>query len=297
MYGFGALGSYPYGMRPIAPTIPTAEAWRKAWLMTGLVSDQATLDAGLDAAMPAANLQDKQPAKKYRSANGIARILITLPYAMPFNALFWGAHNHTPGGWRRLIASNTLATLEDDPELDTNWGSVWPLGAKPQDPDWLYHGSLLTFENEVSYKYALYEANDNGVAMEHLEAGRLMLGRALPFTLNVDFGAKRRITSNDSLRRSAWGGNFGSRRSSSRGLVLPFETATEADAVAVEELARRLGTTGDLVASLDPAAGPRFHRNLVHGTLVDTASDFEGKPLWNESGMLWSFALTVDQLI
>lgn len=288
MYGSGAYGSVAYGSTPSPPTFSAAAASQRVWFLHGIESDAATLTTVGTELMPAANLQIPTPAMKWRLDGTSGGLQIGFPYPVAPNALIWSGHNHSSAGVIRL--RSVVAGI------DTDWRSAWPLGVKPQAKGWSNHTSILRWTNETLLEDWLFEMADPGAGLSFLQAGRFMMGREWQPRLNVDFGARRRITNTDVRRTSSWGAKTVASRPTGRALVLPFSTADEADAVdQAEEMQRVLGTSKDFVCALDPAPGPRFFRNVIHGRFAET-SDFEPQPLWDGNGWKWSFSLTIEEL-
>ncbi len=296
MLGIAPFGTLPIGVGDQAPVYPTAGARENVWILTGLLSDAAVITTiGAAPLMPAANLQDRDPTLKYRADGRYARLIFTFPGPTRCNALYWGGHNHTPGGVLRCSAGDTLDAdgIVSPVEL-AGWQSVWPLGRKPamRWPNW---PSLLRWTNTNGY-YPYYQIDvaDPGAGITNVQAGRAMLGLALQTRLNVAFGAAFGSINSDFRRRSSRGRLVTGRRLSSRTVRLPFSAAEETEADAVNDLYGQLGTALDLVVALDPAATDRLHRLVLHGTLAATGST-EAQPFWSDQGMVYKFELPIEE--
>lgn len=297
MLGAASLGTPAVATIPVAPTDRTAGSWQRVWLLSGILSDAATLTTTATALMPVVNLQNRDPSKKCRISGKAGSFLLTFPGPTICTGLAWIGHNHSAGGVIRVLAGDSAAGgVVTSPALDTNYASVWPLGVKPQISTWSNWTSILSWSNTTPYKYWQVEVGDDGAELTNLQAGRLMLGQFWQPRLNFDFGARVGVTNADFRRRTPWNRTVTDRRLPGRTVRLPFVVADEADAVdQAMEMQRSLGTALDLVVSLNPAATDRFHRTTMHGTLAETG-EFEILPMWTQNGQAWKFELNIEEL-
>lgn len=298
-----SVGVSPIGVPSIACAADDT-AYRSAgdsenfWILTGRLSDLATITTVGAQQMAAANLQNRDPTRKWRGTGRSESLLFTFPAPTICNALFWGGHNHTRGGTLRVLMGDTAAGgVITSVAQDTNFASAWPLGIKPTgDAPPAGWPSILRWANTTPYTYYQVDVGDDGAGLVDLECGRAMLGEAWQPDDNCDFGARIAPTSNDFFRLSTWNRPLGSRRLAGRTIRLPFSMADESDAIdQAMDLQLSLGTALDLVVALDPASTARFHRKTIHGTFSEM-SEFEPVPFWNGNGYTYKFELAIREV-
>ena len=296
--GVGALGCFPVTVTQVEPSFPVAGAAEYVLFLSPDDSDLATLAAG-SAAMAVANLQDQQPSKKWRSTSTADYVTVTFTGPVAANAVTWCAHNGSAGLYLRVRGYDSAADFAalTNVVVDTNWKSAWPLGIKPRERNWLNHGSLLRWTNDRPLQYWRIDVADGGAGQTYTEAGRLMLGRWVQPTYNLDHEGGLGRVSADLQITSDWGATLTEARFRPRALDARFSAQEQRDAFDwFDELQRLRGTAGDFVVIIDPAATTDFHRYFLHGLLGSTGM-MQPVRLWSGTGFLWSFTVPVKETI
>lgn len=292
MYGVYPYGSVPYGSAP-AGSAPSAVVTSERFLiLSPRESDAATVAASSAVAdLPVTNLQDMQPAKKWRSTAATAQtITIDFGYPVAANALALVGHNLTADGVLRVRGATTLADVTANPAIDTNTQSAWPATGKPTAASWPHHTAIVRWSNDNPFRYWQLDIADGGTVLTYLEAGRLVLGRAFQPSIGFDLGGQP-ITyeTGDVQARTPYGRTFTDRRTTSPPRL--FEITVYAmtrrevwDGIA--ELQRLRGTWGDVVCALDPGEKTDLHRFVMQGVFaaggsytLPTAYDADGNML------------------
>ncbi|HTR86193.1 MAG TPA: hypothetical protein VMI56_17045 [Reyranella sp.] len=278
MPGFAPIGTLPIGAAPyVAPA--AAGPSQALLLLSPVYSDAGTFSASSQVTrLPVANLQTRQPQKKWRSLPGTAAsIAIALAQPIAANALALVAHNLSSAGLLRLRGALLQANVTTAPAVDTGWQSAWPITGKPAIawPNWL---SLLTWSGAPAVPYWQLDIADPSNTDGFLEAGRLILGPQWQPSIGFDLsGTPVSFDANDQQTKTPWGYIFTDRRSPAGGPARVFAVQiTAANRKEVQagilEMQRTRGLWGDVVCCLDPGRPDDFHINSLHGVFVQKGS-------------------------
>ena len=139
--------------------------------------------------LPVANVQNQEPTKVWRSTALPAHVDINLGSAKAVNAAAMSGFSLTQSGlWRlRAYAAAAAADIGGTAALDSGWRSVWPDNYKHGAPEWGPEVALLRLRNDAVYQYWRVEFADTGST--YIDVGRLAIGRASQFGINMDIEA------------------------------------------------------------------------------------------------------------
>ena len=286
---------------PSEATWATAGTYENVLFMTGEISDAGTIEAGETVQMAVANLQNQQPAKKWRSSEVHDYLEITLDEPLAANALAINASN-LAAGFIRVRAYTTAANLAANTNaIDMcNWTSPWPLGNRPQLRSWPRYLNLVRWTNAASaFRFWRVDIADSGAAEGYLEAGRFVLDRYWRPTINADFGSGIQIETFDVQTRSPWGNLYTDPRRSGRSIMLKFSAAEWRDAFDIfSEMQRRRGQGRDVIVFLDPAETTDFQQFAFHG-LITSVGKIEAMAAFGGSTVreMWTFTITISELL
>ncbi|NDH64091.1 MAG: hypothetical protein EBY18_21155 [Alphaproteobacteria bacterium] len=138
--------------------------------------------------LPAGNLQNMQPKRKWRSS-GLTEY-ITVDFGAggaACNGLVLVGHNLTGAATLRLRGKAT-PDVTVSPTVDTTAVSAWPATGKPAVGDWPQHLSWLSWSNSTALRYWRLDIADGANPAGYLQAGRLVLGRYWQPSINFDLG-------------------------------------------------------------------------------------------------------------
>ena len=284
------LGSLPYGDEPFgAPlawsSVVPAGASERLLLLSPQDSDQATISASsVVATLPAPNLQNVQPTRKWRSAGGVASLTIT-GLDVAANTLALVGVNFTSSCWMRLRGAATLDGITDAPAIDTLLRSPWPGGVKPSARNWPQHTVLLRWDNESVLDFWKIDIVDSGV--EYLEAGRLMMGRAWQPSDNWDLGGEPiAFDPRDVAAETDRGHTFTDRKtlSAPRQFELRITAGNRREVLdGLAEMQRLRGTWGDVLCCLDPGETTDAHLFTMQGRFL-SGPRYAMPPLFDSGG-------------
>ena len=294
--------SLPYAGSP-AVSYPAAGASEKVLFMNGEASDAATIAAGASALMAAANLQNMQPAKKWRSSATSDYLTITLASPLAANAIMFNACNFSDAAVVRVRGYRTAADMagQTNEVVDTNWSSVWPLNFKPRLTSWPRYMAGLRWSNAAALQYWRVDLVDGGGGTTYLEAGRLVLAAYWQPTANADIDGSIGFECADVQVRSPFGNIYTDARRTGRGFELKFSATEWRDAFDLfGEMQRRRGMAKDVICIIDPAATTDFQRFALHG-VITSVGKLVPTPQWSGTTaggqMLWSFTITLSELL
>lgn len=293
-YGVYSIASVPYAVAPAGSAPSSTVTSERFLLLSPRESDAATFTASSEVSgLPATNLQDMQPAKKWRATAATPQTIdIDFGYPVAANALALVGHNLSDAGMLRVRGGRTLARSQSETAYDVTSGyqSAWPATGKPATPDWPHHTALVRWTNDQPFQYWRVDIADGGALLTYLEAGRLVLGREFQPSANFDLGGQP-ITyeAADVQIRTAYGRTFTDRRTISPARL--FELSVYAltrrevwDGIA--EIQRLRGTWGDVICALDPGEVTDRHRFVMQGVFANggaytlpTAYDSDGNML------------------
>jgi hypothetical protein len=269
-------------------------------VLTPRCSDAGTIAASSEVSgLPAANLQNMQPAKKWRSNGATAATLsLTLSSPLAANALALVAHNLSSMGVIRVRGATVLANITAAPDVDSGWQSAWPAGGKPTVPLWANFTSLVRWTAGAECLYWQIDIADPG-ALSYLEAGRLALGVAWQPSLNFDIGGTPLGFDPVDVQSKT---NYGRTFTDSRGVAprlfeLAFYALDRREAFdGLYEIQRLRGMSGDLIVCLDPGEVTDFHRFTMQGVFADRAA-YALPPAFNANGNMFGAGIRLRELL
>lgn len=273
MFGLMPYAAAPFATAPEVASFDGAPGAR-VLLLSPSASDAATITA--DSAvptLPAANLQNVQPTRKWRSEGVEASLYVTFPEngdeeEIKANALALVGVNLTHTGMIRVRGAATAEGL-DGTLLDTGLNSAWPGGVKPYVRDWPQFTVMAFWENDEPLRFWRIDLVDAGGGLSYLEAGRLMLGRAWQPRFNVDVGGEfMAYDPRDVVAETDRGHTFTDRRTASPPRLFTLNiTASNRREIfdGLAEMQRLAGLAGDVVCCLDPTDATDFHRYVMQG--------------------------------
>lgn len=270
-------------------------------LLSPAASDAATVAASSEAAgLPATNLQNVQPRKKWRSGGTSAYLLVTYSVGVACTAFALVGHNLSGSATVRIRGANSLAALTAAPVYDSGVVSAWPVTGKPSDTSWPQHTLLKKFSNSTALTYWRIDLADSAPVTTYLEAGRLALGACWQPSINFDLsGTPIGFDISDVQTKSAYGGMFTERRTASPPRI--FEIAIYAlnkrEAFdGIFEIQRLRGMWGDVICCLDPAETTDLHRMTMQGVFT-MGGAYTLPPVFDSDGNMYGAGIKLREFI
>jgi hypothetical protein len=293
-----------FGTLPLAavpPYVAPAATPERVLLLSPYDSDLATMVASTEVvSLPVSNLRNQEPSKVWRTTAAVGQhVDLTFPSPVAADTAALAAYD-LPAAliWRlRAYTAPAGACV-----VDSGWKSVWPQGHRHQDPVWGPDVALLRVDNEAAYKHWRVEFSDPAVGATHIDIGRLAVGRAVQFAINMDIEAGIGFEPNDVAEPNGYGHIFTDPRPYAQRrfeMTWSFGLAqNEANGVAME-LARLRGQAGDVFCFLDPGEVGNFHRWSMQG-LFSGRHAYQARPLWvpdvdGVSRQAWGFTFSLIQ--
>jgi hypothetical protein len=249
------------------------------------------------ATMPASNILAQQPKDRWRSLEfetaTPAYVEIDLLSAQTFDFVWLGFHNgSTTGEWRVIVDNNSDFS---SPTLTTSWQNLWDSNAAmAAAPDafgnWDRKHSFMEI-TEQTQRYVRIEIKDDSNPDSYIDVGRVYLakywqpqidnapGSGIPWPVEE---AKRLRTQGKTILPVA--------RSRGLNVSVLMQFLSEDDLMAnLYEIARRSGTSGDILYMRDPTSKYAVH-GLEYGVLSSTGN--VSQPAFS----VWAAALTIEGL-
>lgn len=264
-------------------------------------SDAASLTADSEVStLPAANLQNIQPKRKWRTTTLTPYLTLDFGAAgIAANGLAVIGHNLTGAATIRVRAKAT-SDVTSSPTVDTTAVSAWPATGKPSDAYWPQYLSWVAWANASALRYWRIDFDDGANADAYLQAGRLMLGRYWQPTNNFDLGGTPLgFDQVDVQTRTDYGEIFMDRRarSAARRFSLAISAADREEVLGgIGEIQRLRGGWGDVACLLDTAATTHFHRHSMQGVFT-AAQEHQMVPLFNTNGEAWTVNFPLREVI
>lgn len=275
---------------------------RNVILLSPTDSDAATMTASSEVSgLPVANLQDMQPAKKWRST-GVATeyILVTFASAVAANAVALVGHNLSASGTIRIRGAVVQANLTSSPTVDTTAVSAWPGTGKPSIASWPHFTALYRWTNATACRYWRIDIADAAPATTYFEAGRLVLGAYWQPTINFDLGGTPLgLDPEDVQIKTPYGRTFTDRRHASapRLFELSIYALTKSEALdGCAEIQRLRGNWGDVICCLDPDETSQLHRYTMQGVFTGYPG-YTLPPAYDSSGNMFGCGIKLRELI
>lgn len=300
MYGVAPYASLPYAAAPLY-SAPAAATMARVLVLSPRDSDAATIAAGAEVAtLPAANLQNQQPKKVWRSSATEDYINLTFAAPVACNMLSLIGHNLSALGVLRVRGADTIASTTAAPSVDTGWQSAWPTAGKPSDADWPRYLSPVVWSNDALYQCWRVDIADPSPLQSYIEAGRLHLGRYWQPSINFDLGGvPLGFDQRDVMVATEYGQTFTDRRTRSapRLFGLQISAADRNEVLAgIAEIQRLRGMWGDVTCLLDASATTHFHRHSMQGVFT-TQQAHSIVPQFTDAGEMWTVTLNLREVI
>jgi hypothetical protein len=264
-------------------------------------SDTATLAADSEVStLPASNLQNMQPKRKWRTAGLTPYLTLDFGTAgLACNGLALIGHNLTAAATLRVRAKAT-SDVTVSPTVDTGAVSAWPATGKPAEPYWPQYLSWVAWSNASALRYWRVDIADGGNTDGYLQAGRLMLCRYWQPTVNFDLaGTPLGFDQVDVQTRTDYGEIFTDRRSRSaaRRFSLQISAADRREVMdGIAEIQRLRGMWGDVAVMLDPAVTTDFHRHSMQGVFT-APQEHLMVPQFTANGEAWTVNFPLREVI
>lgn len=294
----------PYSILPVGAGpdyLAPSAAPQRVMFLSPRAFDLATLSASTAvSSLPVSNLQNPEPTKVWRTTSAAEQFVdIVLPSALACNAAAMSGFTPSQTLLWRLKAYATAEDVGGDHVLDTGWRSVWPQNFKHPDPDWGPEVAVLPVYNVSAWRYWRLEFNDLG--LDYIDIGRLALGRAVQFSINVDIDAGIGFVANDVQEPNGYGQIFTDPRPyAQRQFEMKWSALAQQEVGTMAmELGRLRGQAGDVFCFLDPGEIDNFHRWSMHG-LFSSRHQFTAGPVWvtDLDGLMrqaWGFLFSLVQ--
>ncbi len=260
---------------------------------TSELSDAGTLTTGNEVGtLPAVNLQDPQPTKKWRTS-GLSSmyVVVDLGSAKAINLVALIATNLSSGANWQIRGATSEANLTAAPGYNSTSVSAWPGTGKPGGwTDQLF--SLLWLTTAQTYRWWRIDVTDSGNGDGYIEAGRLIIDAAWQPTIGLspNWGVQ---WVDPGPREMSIGGNiYPTQRTHHRviELALDFNDQTAMMANAFE-LQRKRGASKDVFVLVDPAGTTDLHRTSIYGLFSNL------QPLVNTAFDIFSQIVTVEEMV
>ncbi len=257
-------------------------------------SDDATVTAASAvASLPAANVQEQEPTKVWRSGGLASQYLVFdlgSSVTRAINAAGIGAHNLTSAATIRVRGATSIPNLTAAPGTDSTAIGAWPSSGKHSDRNWPHELSLVRWTNNTAYRYWRIDFTDAANPDGYFDVGRVMLNRSFQPSLNLDIENSLGFVQLGSQEPNGWGQIFTDPKPWAQRLWNLQFSAADFDEVhdSFMELSRLRGIAGDLMVFLDPAETTRFHRWSMQA-LFNSVAQFRSQPLFNNSKQMWGF--------
>lgn len=270
-------------------------------ILSPTYSDAATLSADSEiTTLPASNLQNMQPKRKWRTTGLTPYLLLDLGTSPPAaNAMALIGHNLTGAATIRVRGKAT-SDVTTSPTVDTTAVSAWPASGKPSDLYWPHYLSWVAWSNDVALRYWRIDIADAGNTDGYLQAGRLIFGRVWRPTVNFDLGGTPLGRDQlDVQTRTDYGELFTERRNRSapRRFALSITAANRDEVLdGIGEVQRLRGMWGDVACILDADATTHFHRHSMQGVFT-AQQDHQFTPYFDASGECWTVNFPLREVI
>lgn len=299
-YGAYPFGGDAFGAPPVPATV-TPETSHTAFLLSPRASDTATITAATEVpTLPVANVQNVQPKKVYRSLSTSVSLSIGLAAPLDCTHLAIVGANLDDSAWVRLRGAAAPIDISGAPVVDTDWINPWPLGAKPDAPDWPSWMQVLNWENEDPLQYWQLDIVDGGGGLSYIDIGRLIIGKPWRPSMNFDFGGTPiAFDPRDAVAETDYGSTFTDRRTLSppRLFDLQFSALSERDVLrGLFEIQRLAGLAGDVICCLDPADAENHHLMSMQGRFTRGGA-YGAPPVFDEQGHCWSTSIGLREFL
>ncbi len=261
---------------------------------TSAFVDAGTVTAGNEVTtLPATNLQDPQPTKRWRSTTIVSSVYIQvdLTEAKAINLIALISHNGTASATWRIRAATSEGGLTSAPGFDSGAISMWPIS---RPTDWpvrsLFSRHWLT--TAQSFQWWRIDISDAGNSDLFFEAGRIIIDAAWQPTIGLspNWGVG---WVDPGPREMSLGGNiYPTQRSRRRRIDLNLDFNDETEMLAnAFELQRKRGRSQDILVLVDPTETTNWHRTAVYGLMSDL------QPVVNTAFNIFSQTITIEEMI
>jgi hypothetical protein len=278
---------------------PTYSGTKKVTLLSGVLSDQAVLTpSGAVSGLPVINLQDREPANKWKVEASYAYIDIVFPFPVPVNTIALVGGLLSSMGILRVSSSLTALGLVNSRIFDTGWRSAWWLGGKPAVSRWGQYLNWLQFENNTESPYWRLEISDPG--QTSLQFGRLMAGVRWQPSNNFDLGGNiLGFAPTDIQIHTPYGRTFTNQRSLTPPRIFELTASSLNRRQAFDgiyEMQRLAGMHGDVVCVIDPSATTDFHRLSMQGHFT-AGGAYSAPPVIDKDGFRYGAAIKLREFL
>lgn len=232
--------------------------------LTGLGTIAATL--------PVTNLQHMQPGKVCRwTSLATVAFRLDLGAAHPINFVALGPHNGTSAATWQIRAGASEA--EAGVGFDSGIASMWPVTGRPQGYDNERLWSLAWFlrgggPGAQTFRYWRIDIYDPANPAGYFDIGRVVLDAAWQPSKNLRYGWGLGWNDPSEIVQSIGGQSWPVRRKRGRVLTFTLGSMREPEMLGIaDEIARKRGTTEDIVVVRDPEETTFLHKYLVQGQL------------------------------
>ncbi len=254
-------------------------------------ADDAGFSGGAwSAALPAANLADRQLARVARSLDtdpADTWVVVDFGRQVPVSFIALWRHNLTQSArWRlRLGRDSALATWDHDTGLRDVWPDVMPFGAGEWG-EFQWGGKLVPAEaatygiaafhlppNSIMARWLRVDLDDPENPAGYLQAARLFAGPVWRPSINMQYGWSIRQVDESRRTRSRGGQSYVDLVPRYRRLSFALDHLGADEMFAnAYELDRLKGVAGDLIVIPDPDERRHLHRQAILGALAETSA-------------------------
>jgi hypothetical protein len=271
----------------------------KSLFLGGRLVNQSIVSASSEVAgLPATNLQEYMPEKKWRATTKTASIYIQMPKFVACDACAIISHNCSTTATFKVTAGTTLAIASGgSPAFDSGYLEMWPTGVKPSDEEWPHFSTLGRWSNGTPYPVWVIRIEDP-LNSDNLEVGRVMIDRAFRPTFSIGHNYGVSLILADVQHRTPFNRLYTDRRGPpGRSMALPLSMVTKRDLWDnLFTMSRLYGTYDDFFVCLDPGETVDRHKIMMQAMFADKL-DFESQPVFDNSGNVWRTALTLVELV
>ncbi len=260
---------------------------------TSAIADAGTLITGNElTTLPAINLQDPQPTKKWRTSGlSTMYVVVDLGSANAINLVSLIAHNGSAAATWQIRGASSEANLTAAPGYDSGSVSMWPGTGKPSGwIDTLF--ALLWLTTSQTHRWWRIDVVDAGNTDGYFEAGRLIIDAAWQpdIGLSPNWGVQ---WIDPGPREQSIGGQIYPTQRTRRRLIELILDFNDRDVMLNNafELQRKRGSSRDIFVLGDPTGTTHLHRDAVYGLFTGL------QPLVNSAFNIFSQIITVEEMV
>lgn len=262
------------------------------------VSDLVPITASTQVAtLPATNVQNQEPTKKWRTTvNNFGSLIFDFASPIFASALAIVGANWSTGANLRLRCANSIPALSSSPVYDSGVISPWNSGGKPSLVGVAHYTNLLLFSmGATPCRYWLVELGDGTPQTSYLEFGRVIIGSYNQPTINMDFAGGITFEQLDVQERTPYGQVFTDPRPYVPRRMDIQLSAADSDEVTLlwMNFSRYIGGGKDVIVSFDPSSPTNDFQSWTMQGVFSAPHSYSPIPLFNNGKTMWSTKFSI----